>query len=71
MSIYAPIRQKALAMALLSTVIGIVDSAGSFSSGFLSEEKGFSFTFSLVGGFVVAAGILILLFGRNLNFKKT
>ncbi len=70
MSIYAPIRQKALAMAILSTVIGMVDSAGSFTSGFLSEGKGFQITFHLAGGLAISAGLLVLIFGKKLNFRK-
>lgn len=68
--VYAPIRQKALAMAILSTVIGIVDSAGSITSGFLSEARGFKFTFMVAGIGILSAGLLILIFSRKMNFRK-
>lgn len=70
MGVYAPAHRKAFAMALLSATIGLVQSLGGFSSGFITEGMGYSFTFTLAAGLSVAAGIIMLIVGRWLNFKK-
>ncbi len=70
MGVYAPKHRKAFAMALLGAVIGIVQSIGGFTSGFITETHSFIFTFRLAAGLALAAGILILLIGRWLNFQK-
>ena len=70
MSVYAPPGRKAFAMALLGTVIGVVQSIGGFVSGFIAQYKGFHFSFTLAAGLALAAGILILIIGPRLNFQK-
>jgi len=57
-------------MALLGTVIGVVQSIGGFVSGFIAQYKGFHFSFTLAAGLALAAGILILIIGPRLNFQK-
>jgi MFS family permease len=70
MSVYAPAHRKAFAMALLSATIGLVQSLGGFSSGYITESRGFGFTFTLAAGLSIGAGILMLIAGRWLNFQK-
>ena len=70
MSVYAPPGRKAFAMALLGTVIGVVQSIGGFVSGFIAQYKGYAFSFSLAAGIALAAGLLVLIIGPRLNFQK-
>ncbi len=70
MSVYAPAHRKAFAMALLSATIGLVQALGGFTSGYITEAKGYNFTFLLAAGLSVGAGIFMLIVGRWLNFQK-
>lgn len=70
MGVYAPKHRKAYAMALVGAVIGTVQSIGGFTSGYITETHSFTFTFRLAAGLAFAAGILILIVGRVLNFQK-
>jgi MFS family permease len=70
MGVYAPAHLKAFAMALLGATIGIVQSLGGFSSGYITEVYGYNFTFSLAAGLSIGAGCFMLIVGRWLNFQK-
>jgi predicted MFS family arabinose efflux permease len=61
---------KASAMALLSVSISIVQMLSGFASGYITQARGFSFTFWLAAGIAVTAGIVILIAGRWLNFQN-
>jgi len=70
MGVYAPADMKASAMALLSVSISIVQMLSGFASGYITQARGFSFTFWLAAGIAVTAGIVILIAGRWLNFQN-
>jgi MFS family permease len=70
MGVYAPKNRKAFAMALVGAVIGIVQSIGGFTSGFITETHSYTFTFRLAAGLALTAGILMVIIGRRLNFQK-
>lgn len=70
MSVNAPPDKKAFAMALIGTVSGLIQSVGGFASGYLAEFRGFTFSFSLAAGIALFAGVVILIAGRWLNFKR-
>ncbi len=70
MSVYAPPDRKAFAMALIGTVSGVVQAIGGFASGYLAEYKGYEFTFAVASGIALTAGVIMLIAGRWLNFRK-
>ncbi len=70
MGVYAPKNQRALAMAILTSIIGLTSSAAGFVSGFLSDSFGYNFIFMISAGLGVGTGLIILVLGRNLDFQK-
>lgn len=70
MGVYAPKEQRALGMAILSSIIGLFSSLAGFVSGFLSDAFGYQNIFFISAGLGLGTGLIILIFGRSLNFQK-
>jgi MFS family permease len=70
MGVHAPNDMKAFAMALLGTAIGLVQTLGGFTSGYITQAGGYRFTFWLAAGLAISAGVIILIAGRWLNFQN-
>jgi MFS transporter, DHA1 family, tetracycline resistance protein len=70
MGVYAPKHQRAMAMAILSSTIGLFSSAAGFVSGYISDAFGYSSLFFLSAGLGLGTGLIILILGKRLNFQK-
>ena len=69
MGVYAPRHQRALAMAILSSTIGLFSSAAGFVSGYISDAFGYSSLFFLSAGLGLGTGLIIFILGKRLNFQ--
>ena len=70
MGVYAPRHQRALAMAILSSTIGLFSSAAGFVSGYISDAFGYSSLFFLSAGLGLGTGLIIFILGKRLNFQR-
>jgi MFS family permease len=70
MGVNAPEDIKAQAFAILTVMISITESIAGFSSGFFVEAWGFHYTIWIAAAVPFIAGLLVIIVGRWLHFKK-
>jgi len=70
MGVHAPEDIKAQAFAFLMVAISITQSVASFSSGFFVEAWGFGTTIWIAAIVPLVAGLLLIVLGRGLDYKK-
>lgn len=68
--VYAPEAMIAFAMAFVSAVIHAVTSLASFFSGFLAVAMGYRQLMWLCAGLAASGGLMIMIFGKNLDFQQ-
>ena len=70
MGVNAPPSMKAVAMASLSTIFSLVQSAAGFVSGFVTEAYGYSGVIWVAAAMPFLAGVVLVMGSRWLDFRK-
>lgn len=70
MGVNAPPTMKAVAMASLSTIFSLVQSAAGFASGFLTDAYGYRGVIWVAAALPVLAGVVLVLAIGRLDFRK-
>jgi len=70
MGVHAPDDFKAQAFAILTVMISLTESIAGFSSGFFVETWGYQYTIWVAAAVPFIAGLLVIIVGRWLHFKK-